>query len=186
MVWTWKKRKTVAANISTLIGQSRGAGLIRHGLKWLSRSSLESYTNAVTWSSPLSTSHYNVPFPTALPASKAKLRNVFQSTRDLSRLRSHLHIPDNKRDIESAEYYAQSSDPRKMRNLIFQLDEMGDTALADSVMEYAEPPAGIYCNTTVSQLSYCLPVRLKPTIAWTVHYHGKRLQNHSLLPLHPL
>ena len=40
------------------------------------------------------------------------------------------------------EYYLQSRDSRKVRNLIFQLDMMGETALADTIMEYAEPPAG--------------------------------------------
>ncbi|CAI8028264.1 hypothetical protein GBAR_LOCUS16136, partial [Geodia barretti] len=39
------------------------------------------------------------------------------------------------------EYYLQSRDSRKVRNLIFQLDMMGETALADTIMEYAEPPA---------------------------------------------
>ena len=31
----------------------------------------------------------------------------------------------------------------KMREMIFYLDDMGDTALAESVMDYAEPPAGM-------------------------------------------
>ena len=46
--------------------------------------------------------------------------------------------------------------------MIFNLDYIGDTALADSVMEYAEPPAGIATqynreHNTASQLSYCVP-----------------------------
>ena len=38
----------------------------------------------------------------------------------------------------------------KMRKMIFRLDMIGDTALADSLMEYAEPPAGMATieNTT--------------------------------------
>ena len=31
----------------------------------------------------------------------------------------------------------------KMRKMIWRLDCIGDTALADSVMEFAEPPAGM-------------------------------------------
>ena len=52
-------------------------------------------------------------------------------------------MPCDKRDVDSAvEYYARSTDPVKMRRMIFMLDFMGDTALADSLMDYAEPPAG--------------------------------------------
>ena len=41
-----------------------------------------------------------------------------------------------------------------MRDVIFWLDWIGDTALADSLMEYAEPPAGMATieNNTTSQL----------------------------------
>ena len=83
---------------------------------------------------------------TALPPSKAALRNVFENTRDLDCLCQpwHLDIPDDKRDVDSAvEYYAQDTDQMKMRKAIFFLDQFGDTALADSVMEFAEPPAGM-------------------------------------------
>ena len=113
---------------------------------------------------------------TALPPSKATLRNVFQNTSDLIGgfdrygLCDYLHIPDDKRDVDSAtEYYSNSTDQRKMRKMILNLDVMGDTALADSVMEFAEPPAGMATqynreHNTASQLSYCVPlVRLKPT-----------------------
>ena len=110
---------------------------------------------------------------TALPPSKATLRNVFQNTSRLSGHRGlcyYLNIPDDKEDVDSAtEYYSNSTDQRKMRKMIFNLDGMGDTALADSVMEFAEPPAGMATqynreHNTASQLSYCVPlVRLKPT-----------------------
>ena len=108
---------------------------------------------------------------TALPPSKATLRNVFQNTSHLSGvygLCDNLNIPYD--DVDSAtEYYSNSTDQRKMRKMIFNLDMMGDTALADSVMEFAEPPAGMATqynreHNTASQLSYCVPlVRLKPT-----------------------
>ena len=110
---------------------------------------------------------------TALPPSKATLRNVFQNTSHLSGILSlcyYLNIPGDKWDVDSAtEYYSNSTDQRKMRKMIFNLDKMGDTALADSVMEFAEPPAGMATqynreHNTASQLTYCVPlVRLKPT-----------------------
>ena len=81
---------------------------------------------------------------TALPPSKATLRNVFENTRYLNALCSWLGIPRDKRDVDSAvEYFAQDTDQMKMRRMIYQLDRMEDTALADSVMEFAEPPAGM-------------------------------------------
>ena len=48
-----------------------------------------------------------------------------------------------------------------MRKMIFSLDMIGDTALADSVMEFAEPPAGMATqynreHNIASHLSYCL------------------------------
>ena len=81
-------------------------------------------------------------FLAALPP-KATLRNVFENTSNLRRLCDWLSIPDEKRDVDSAvEYYVQSTDPMKMRKMIYWLDQFGDTDLADSLMEYAEPPAG--------------------------------------------
>ena len=107
---------------------------------------------------------------TALPPSKATLRNVFQNTSHLNGLCAWLNIIVYKRNVDSAtEYYSNSIDQRKMREMIFDLDMVGDTALADSVMEFAEPPAGMATqynreHNTTSQLSYCVPlVRLKPT-----------------------
>ena len=114
---------------------------------------------------------------TALPPSKATLRNVFRNTSYLFSgnvfspgLCNHLNIPSDKWDVDSAtEYYSNSTDQRKMRKMIFRLDFMEDTALADSVMEFVEPPAGMATqynreHNTASQLSYCVPlVRLKPT-----------------------
>lgn len=71
------------------------------------------------------------------------LRHVFVNTSDLDRLCDQLMIPENKRDIDSAvEYYTYTTLPRKMRKMIFRLDMIGDTALADSVMSCSEAPAG--------------------------------------------
>ena len=94
---------------------------------------------------------------TVRPPSKAALRHVFENTSDLSSLCARLSIPDDKRDVDSAvEYYIQSTHPMKMREMIWVLDEMGDTGLADSLMEYAEPPAGMATveNTTTQPVNY--------------------------------
>ena len=81
---------------------------------------------------------------TAPPPSVAILRNIFKNTTDLDLLCNLLFIPYNKRDVDSAvEYFARSTDPVKMRMMIYYLDFIGDTALAESVMDYAEPPAGM-------------------------------------------
>ena len=67
---------------------------------------------------------------------------MFENTTALHRLCYGLFI--YKWDVDSAvEYYARSTDPVKMRMMIFLLDNIGDTALAESLMDYAEPPAGM-------------------------------------------
>ena len=81
---------------------------------------------------------------TALPLSEGHLKNVFENTRDLSYLCSDLHIPPDKRTPgDAVEYCIRSTQPKKGRKMVFYLDVIGDTALADSVMECAEPPAGM-------------------------------------------
>ena len=81
---------------------------------------------------------------TALPLSKGHLKNVFENTSHLRGLCIGLSIPDDKRTVAGAvEYYIQSTQPRKGREMVYWLDDIGDTALADSVMECAEPPAGM-------------------------------------------
>ena len=81
---------------------------------------------------------------TAPPPSEDILRNIFKNTTDLKWLCNYLSIPRDNWDVDSAvEYFARSTDPLKMRNMVFWLDDIGDTALAESVMDYAEPPAGM-------------------------------------------
>ena len=106
-------------------------------------------------------------FLAALPPSRATLRKVFENTSDLSLLCRCLSIPDDKRDVDSAvECYVQSTDPIKMRKMIFRLDQFGDTVLADSLMEYAEPPAGMATIENTTQPVNCIPLAiLKPTTA---------------------
>ena len=103
-------------------------------------------------------------FLAALPPSKATLRKVFENTSDLSLLCANLFIPDDKWNVDSAvEHYVQSTHPMKIRDMIFYLDQFGDTALADSLMEYAEPPAGM---ATIENTVNCIPLAiLKPTTA---------------------
>ena len=93
---------------------------------------------------------------TAPPASEAVLRNVFKNTTDLNKLCILLFIPDDKRDFDSAvEYYARSTDPLKLRKMIFILDGMGDTSLAESVVDYAELPAGMTVPASTAQPVNC-------------------------------
>ena len=81
---------------------------------------------------------------TALPLSEGHLKNAFENTSNLRDLCLYLHIPDDKRTAAGAvEYYRRSTQPRKGRRMVHYLDDIGDTALADSVMECAEPPAGM-------------------------------------------
>lgn len=81
----------------------------------------------------------------ALPLSPDRLRNVFEKSKDLWTLCVRLKIPDDKRnDAESAtQYYSQSKALRKARKMIFWLDKIGETDLAETVMECAEPPVGM-------------------------------------------
>ena len=82
---------------------------------------------------------------TAPHPSRNCLRNVFMNTSDITRLFIQLPIPYDKcKDaITAADFYYQCTEPRKVRELIYWLDCIGDTALADSVMDCAEPPAGM-------------------------------------------
>ena len=83
--------------------------------------------------------------PTALPLTKGHVQNVFEKTKNLDILCIHLNIPlDESRTVSSAvQYYSQSTDPRRARKMVYRLDWNGDTALADTVMECAEPPTGV-------------------------------------------
>ena len=54
----------------------------------------------------------------------------------------------------------------KMRKMIFSLDWIEHTALADSLMEYAELPAGMATIENTTQPVNCIPLAiLKPTTA---------------------
>ena len=86
--------------------------------------------------------------PTELPLTPEKARYVFQNTRDLGELCRFLNIPDDKRNnaASASEHFIQSTEPMKVRRMIWSLDWDGDTALADTVMEWEDsshPPKHI-------------------------------------------
>ena len=86
---------------------------------------------------------------------KELVKNVFENTADLSRLCSYLNIPRKKRNATSAsECFLMSKDPRKFRSMIFYLDYIGDTSLADSIVDYAEPPAGMSTQVLSKACTY--------------------------------
>ena len=84
--------------------------------------------------------------PTALPLTPEKARYILENTSNLGVLCVNLNIPHDKRNnaASASEHLIQSTKPMKVRNMIWYLDYIGDTALADTVMECAEPPAGMY------------------------------------------
>ena len=84
--------------------------------------------------------------PTALPLTPEKARYLFENTRNLVSLCNYLHIPFIKSNnaASASEHFIQSTEPMKVRKMVFLLDLIGDTALADTVMECAELPAGMY------------------------------------------
>ena len=80
------------------------------------------------------------------------VREVFKNTSDLNLVCAYLDIPDDKRSdaATAAEYYVNhSSVYSRGREIIWGLDVIGDTALADSIMSCAEPSTGmlsVYMN----------------------------------------
>ena len=84
---------------------------------------------------------------TVTPLTVDSVREVFKNTSDLRELCFYLNIPDDK-SIDAAtlaEYYVNHSRKyRRGRSMIWGLDEIGDTALADSIMSCAEPSTGMW------------------------------------------
>ena len=112
------------------------------------------------------------------PLSEDRLKNIFENTRNLYRLCVYLNIPDDKRTVAGAvESYSMSGDPMKGRKMIFWLDEIGDTSLADSVMDCAEPPAGMcmytwmymYIQCAYAQMYMYVFVHVLIVLGMTVH-----------------
>ena len=89
---------------------------------------------------------------TVTPLTVDSVREVFKNTSDLNLLCIYLTIPDDKRSdaAAAAEYYVNhSSVYSRGIEIIWGLDQIGDTALADSIMSCAEPSTGmlsVYMN----------------------------------------
>ena len=85
--------------------------------------------------------------PAVVPLTTGHVRRVMEKTKDLNRLCRRLRIPDDKRGsaASAAEHYVHhSTQPRRVRWMIYILDLFTkEPDLADSVMECAEPPAGV-------------------------------------------
>ena len=85
--------------------------------------------------------------PTVVPLTTGHVTRVMEKTRSLNDLCDYLNIPLGKRGsaASAAEYYVHCNTlPSKVREMIYYLDHsMGEPGLADSVMECAEPPAGV-------------------------------------------
>ena len=84
---------------------------------------------------------------TVTPLTVDSVREVFKNTSDLNMLYFYLNIPDDKSSdaATAAEYYVNHS-RKYMRGrwIIWCLDKIGDTTLADSVMSCAEPSTGMW------------------------------------------
>ena len=87
------------------------------------------------------------PLPTVVPLTTGHVTRVMEKTKNLNKLCLHLDIPQDKwgSAASAAEYYIHhNTQPRRVREMIFILDYgMEEPGLADSVMECAEPPAGV-------------------------------------------
>ena len=84
---------------------------------------------------------------TVTPLTVDSVREVFKNTSDLSTLYFYLNIPRDKKSdaATAAEYYVNHSRVyRRGRRIIWGLDEIDDTALADSIMSCAEPSTGMW------------------------------------------
>ena len=85
--------------------------------------------------------------PTVVPLTTGHVTRVMEKTKNLNELCSFLSIPVDKRGsaASAAEHYVHhDTRPNKVRRMINYLDYfMEEPGLVDSVMECAEPPAGV-------------------------------------------
>ena len=75
------------------------------------------------------------------------VRPVLEKTCNLKYLCIRLDIPDNKRDdaATAADYFVNHATQYKSwKWIIWYLDDFGDTDVAESIMENAEPSAGVW------------------------------------------
>ena len=83
---------------------------------------------------------------TVVPLTVDSVKGVMKKTRRFRGLCTWLGIPDDKRSSAAtvAEYYVNHSrEYRRGRRIIWSLDWIGDIALADSIMSWAEPSTGM-------------------------------------------
>ena len=93
---------------------------------------------------------------TVVPITVENVRPVLEKTSDLNDLCFHLGIPYNKRDdaATAADYFVNHATQRRSwKWIIWELDDIGDTDVAESIMENAEPSAGVW---TVYFVQCCL------------------------------
>ena len=79
-----------------------------------------------------------------LPLNVHNVASVFSTTANLL-LAIYLGIPDDKRTnpLTAAEWWMSNGQNRRWRYIIYLLDLVGDTAIADELMPYSEPPSGV-------------------------------------------
>ena len=95
---------------------------------------------------------------TVVPITVENVRPVLEKTSNLNGLCSFLRIPSNKRDAATAaDYFVNHATQYKSwKWIIWKLDYIGfnsDTDVAESIMENAEPSAGVW---TVYFVQCCL------------------------------
>ena len=95
-------------------------------------------------------------FLTVVPITVENVRPVLEKTSNLYRLCDNLLIPDNKCDdaATAADYFVNHvTQYKSWKWIIWELDRIGDTDVAESIMENAEPSAGVW---TVYFVQCCL------------------------------
>ena len=93
---------------------------------------------------------------TVVPITVENVRPVLEKTSDLNHICINLNIPRNKRDdaATAADYFINHvTQDKSWKWIIWVLDWIGDTDVAESIMENAEPSAGVW---TVYFVQYCL------------------------------
>ena len=84
---------------------------------------------------------------TVVPFTVENVRPVLEKTSNLNDLCLYLDIRDNKRDdaATAADYFVNHDMQRRSwKWIIFLLDHIGDTDVAESIMVNAEPSAGVW------------------------------------------
>ena len=85
---------------------------------------------------------------TVVPITVENVRPVLEKTRNLNYLCIHLEIPAYKRDdaATAADYFVNhvTTQRRSWKWIIWGLDYIDDTDVAESIMENAEPSAGVW------------------------------------------